>query len=141
MVKLRGPGGPTVAMARTAVRRMAPIRCCLPARHEDCFPATVHKHVDDLFQRRHCAYTVEMLGIPLPDRNQDRAFTWESTSHTLCIQKKLELSTCRTAINNELTERLSQVYTVVICRRDCKNTNPRDGEPGRFERGAQAQRR
>ena len=40
-------------------------------------------------RRRACVYTVEMLGIPLPDRNQNRAFTWESANHNLCIQKKL----------------------------------------------------
>ena len=65
-------------------------------------------------RRRACVYTVEMLGIPLPDRNQNRAFTWESANHTLCIQKKLELSTSRTAIPDELAERLSQIYTFVI---------------------------
>jgi hypothetical protein len=65
-------------------------------------------------RRRACVYTVEMLGIPLSDRNQNRAFTWESAIHTLCIQKKLELSTSRTAIPDELAERLSQIYTFVI---------------------------
>jgi hypothetical protein len=92
-------------------------------------------------RRRSCAYTVEMLGIPLPGRNRDRAFTWEGASRSLCIQKKLELSTSHTAIHDELAEHLSQIYRFVIWRRDCENTDPRDGEPGRFERGAQAQRR
>ena len=37
-------------------------------------------------QRRTCAYAVEMLGIPLRGRNQDKAFTWENASRILCIQ-------------------------------------------------------
>jgi hypothetical protein len=40
-----------------------------------------------------CAYAVEMLGIPLPGRHQNRAFTWESASRILCMRRKLELST------------------------------------------------
>ncbi len=48
-----------------------------------------------------CAYAVEMLGIPLPDRNHDRAFTWESASHILWMQRKSELSTCHAAIGNK----------------------------------------
>ncbi len=51
-------------------------------------------------RRRACAYAVEMLGIPLPGRNHDRAFTWESASRTLCMQRKRELSTCHAAIDN-----------------------------------------
>jgi hypothetical protein len=65
-------------------------------------------------RRRACVYTVEMLGIPQPDRNLNRAFTWESANHTLCIKKKLELSTSHTAIHDELAEHLSQIYTFVI---------------------------
>jgi hypothetical protein len=43
-----------------------------------------------------------MLGIPLPDRNRNRASTWESTNRFLCIKRKLGLSTCRVAkITNE----------------------------------------
>ena len=52
-------------------------------------------------RRRACAYAVEMLGIPLPGRNHDRAFTWESASRILCIQRKPELSTCQPAIDNK----------------------------------------
>jgi hypothetical protein len=44
-----------------------------------------------------CVYTVEMLGIPLPDRNGNGTSTWARTNHMLCIQRKLGLSTCRTA--------------------------------------------
>jgi hypothetical protein len=84
---------------------------------------------------------VEMLGISQPARNQNRAFTRESTSNILCIPRKTDLSTRHIAINDELAERLSQVNTVVIYHREGENTNHRDGEPGRFERGGQAQRR
>jgi hypothetical protein len=28
-----------------------------------------------------------MLGIPQPSRNQERAFTWESASHTCAYRK------------------------------------------------------
>ena len=50
--------------------------------------------------RRACAYLVEMLGIPLPGRNHDGAFTWESAVRILCTQRKLELSTCHAAVAN-----------------------------------------
>ena len=52
-------------------------------------------------RRRACAYAVEMLGIPLPGRNHDRAFTWENASRILCMQRKPELSTCHCAIANK----------------------------------------
>ena len=52
-------------------------------------------------RRRACAYEVEMLGIPLPGRSHNRAFTWESASRILCIQRKPELSTCHPAIDNK----------------------------------------
>jgi len=52
-------------------------------------------------RRRACAYAVEMLGIPLPGRNHERAFTWENASSILCIQRKPELSTCRAVIDNK----------------------------------------
>lgn len=52
-------------------------------------------------RRRACAYTVEMLGIPLPGRNQDRAFTWENVSRILCMQIKLDLSTRHAVINDK----------------------------------------
>jgi hypothetical protein len=51
-------------------------------------------------RRRACAYAVEMLGIPLPGRNHDRAFTWENASRILCMQRRAELSTCHAAIDN-----------------------------------------
>ena len=76
-----------------------------------------------------------MLGIPLPGRNHDRAFTWESASRILCMQRKLELSTCHAAIDNKWAERLSQVYPVVIRCQHREDTEPSDGEPGRFLKG------
>lgn len=63
------------------------------------------------------------------------AFTWESASRTLCMQRKPEFSTCHAAIDNKFAERLSQVYFVVIRRRNRENTEPRDGKPGRFLKG------
>ena len=52
-------------------------------------------------RRRACAYAVEMLGIPMPGRNHNRAFTWDSMSRILCMQRKPELSTCHAAISNK----------------------------------------
>ena len=49
-------------------------------------------------RRQACAHIGEMLGIVLPGRAHDRAFTWESTARTLCMEKKPELSTRRAAI-------------------------------------------
>jgi len=40
-----------------------------------------------------CAYAVEILGIPLPGRTRHKAFTWESATRTLCMQRKRKLST------------------------------------------------
>jgi hypothetical protein len=88
-----------------------------------------------------CVQTVEMLGIAQHGRNQNGAFTRESASNILCIPGNPDLSTRKITINDELAERLSQVNTVVIYHREGENTNQRDGEPGRFERGGQAQRR
>jgi hypothetical protein len=34
-----------------------------------------------------------MLGIALHGSAQNSAFTWENARHTLCMQRKLELST------------------------------------------------
>jgi len=82
-----------------------------------------------------------MLGIPLPSRIQGGRFTWEKRQSCLCMRRNLELSTCRAAIDDKWAECLSHVYPVVIRRRDCGKTENRDGEPGRFERGAQARRR
>jgi hypothetical protein len=39
-------------------------------------------------QRHHdCVRAVEILGIPLPGRAHDRAFTWESAGRSLCIRE------------------------------------------------------
>jgi hypothetical protein len=39
-----------------------------------------------------------MLGIPLPGRAGNRAFTWESAIRALWTEKKAKLSTRRAAI-------------------------------------------
>jgi hypothetical protein len=129
---VRGSGGPTVDDTEgTALRgRRAGTASLL----------SVHKLVDDL-----CATALDLCadggnaGDSATGRNQNRAFTWESTTNILCIKKKREFSTCHTGINDELAERLSQVYTVVIYRREGENIDLRDGEPGRFWKGSQAQ--
>lgn len=38
-------------------------------------------------RRRSCVCAVEMLGIPLPGRTHDSAFTWESATRSLCIRE------------------------------------------------------
>jgi len=48
-----------------------------------------------------CVCAVEMLGIPLPWRTREGAFTWESAGHALCMRRKPELSTCRVAIDDK----------------------------------------
>ena len=77
-----------------------------------------------------CVQAVEMLGISQHGRNQNRAFTRESASNILCIKKKPEFSTCHTGINDELAERLSQVYTVVINRREGETLTLETVSPG-----------
>ena len=57
-------------------------------------------------RRQACAHIGEMLGIVLPGRAHDRAFTWESTARALCIEKKLKLSTRHAAIAHKWAERL-----------------------------------
>jgi hypothetical protein len=52
-------------------------------------------------RRRVCAYAVEMLGIALHGHSHDRAFTRESASRILCMQRKPELSTCHAATGNK----------------------------------------
>ena len=49
-------------------------------------------------RRRACAHIGELLGIVLPGRARNRALTWESAIHALCIEKKTELSTRHAAI-------------------------------------------
>ena len=62
----------------------------------------VHKHVDDL-----CATALSLCthsgnaGDSAGWLRPNRAFTWESASHTLCTDRKLELSTCRAAISDK----------------------------------------
>jgi hypothetical protein len=52
-------------------------------------------------QHRACAHAVEMLGIPSAARPHIRVFSWENTTHTLCTQRKPELSTRRAAMPPE----------------------------------------
>jgi len=49
-------------------------------------------------RRRACAHIGEMLGIVLPGRARNRAFTWESAIRALCMEKEPELSTRHAAI-------------------------------------------
>jgi len=80
----------------------APIRYCLPARHRTAsYCLCTNMWITCAQRRRACAYAVEMLGIPLPGRSHDRAFTWESASRILCMQRKPELSTCHSVIDNK----------------------------------------
>ena len=92
--------GPLAGHAGTG----APIRYCLPATQATgllpCCLCT-NMWITCAQRRRACAYAVEMLGIPLPGRNHDRAFTWESATRILCIQRKPELSTCQPAIDKK----------------------------------------
>jgi hypothetical protein len=78
-------------------------------RHADPLPASrarergagfaVHNHVDHLCKTVPglCAHS-EMLGIPLPGRAGNRAFTWESAIRALWTEKKAKLSTRHAAI-------------------------------------------
>jgi hypothetical protein len=81
----------------------APSRCCLPAPATGLLPCCLCTNMWMTCAQRHraCAYAVEMLGIPLRGQNHDRAFTWESGSRILCMQRKLELSTCHAVIGNK----------------------------------------
>jgi len=49
-------------------------------------------------RRRACAHIGEMLGIVLPGRVRNRAFTWESAIRALWVEKERELSTRHAAI-------------------------------------------
>ena len=49
-------------------------------------------------RRRACAHIGEMLGIVLPGRARNRAFTWESAIHALWAERKAKLSTRHAAI-------------------------------------------
>jgi hypothetical protein len=82
-------------------RRADPVRPASPARGLlPCYLCT-NMWMTCAQRRRACAHTVEMLGITLHGRNHDRAFTWESASRILCMQRKPELSTCRVAIGDK----------------------------------------
>jgi hypothetical protein len=82
-------------------RRANPLMPASPARGLPSCCLCTNMWMTCAQQRRACAYAVEMLGIPLHGRNQDRAFTWESASRILCMQMKLDLSTCHAAINDK----------------------------------------
>jgi hypothetical protein len=121
---------------------LAPIRCRLAAGQRTALRCLCTNMWMTCAQRRQaCAYAVEMLGIPPPGRTGTGHFTWENASHILCIQGKLELSTRCAAINNYLAECLSQVYSVVIRRRNREALTLETMSPSASERGAQAQRR
>src|SRR5271157_1297079 len=49
-------------------------------------------------RRRACAHIREILGIVLPGRARNRAFTWESAIRALWVEKERELSTRHAAI-------------------------------------------
>ena len=49
-------------------------------------------------RRRACVHIGEMLGIVLPGRARNRAFTWESATHDLWTEKERKLSTRHAAI-------------------------------------------
>ena len=83
-------------------------------------------------RRRTCAYTVEMLGITLPSGNQNRAFTWESASHILCIERNWNYphTTPHEVINEPDVYRrfIWLLFDVGIV----KTLNPEESKPGRF---------
>ena len=85
----------TQAPARRSLLPASPATRLLPCR------LCTNMWITCAQRRRACAYAVEMLGIPLPGRNHERAFTWENASSILCIQRKPELSTCRAVIDNK----------------------------------------
>lgn len=63
---------------------------------------TVYIHVDYLCKTTPslCAWW-EMLGIVLPGRVHNMAFTWEDAVYALCIKKEPELSTRHAAKPHE----------------------------------------
>jgi len=68
----------------------------LPAgRQENVLPALLctTMWITCVKRRRACAHIGEMLGIVLPGRARNRAFTWESAIHALWTEKEPELST------------------------------------------------
>jgi hypothetical protein len=52
-------------------------------------------------QRRSCAQAGENAGDSGLDRAHDRSVNWKNTIHTLCMEKKLELSARHAAIAHE----------------------------------------
>ena len=73
----------------------------LPAsRHENVLQALlcITMWITCVKRRRACAHIGEMLGIVLPGRARNRAFTWESAIHALWTEKKAKLSTRHAAI-------------------------------------------
>ena len=135
---IRCPPSWAMAQARSA--------SCGPAasrehRHADALPASpagervigfaVHNHVDHLCKTAPglCAHW-EMLGIVLPGRARNRAFTWESAIHALWTERKAKLSTCHAAIAQKKAERLPQIYPAVIRGRNRRSMKPTNGDPG-----------
>ena len=103
---IRCPPSWAMAQARSA--------SCGPAasrehRHADALPASpagervtallcITMWITCVKRRRACAHIGEMLGIALPGRARNRAFTWESAIHALWTEKKAKLSTRHAAI-------------------------------------------
>ena len=72
----------------------------LPARHENVLQALLctTMWIACVKRRRACAHIGEMLGIVLPGRAGNRAFSWESAIHALWTERKAKLSTRHAAI-------------------------------------------
>jgi hypothetical protein len=102
------------AVVGDGIQAQARSASCVPAasrkhRHADPLPASRHENVLQALlcttmwitcvkRRRACAHIGEMLGIVLPGRARNRAFTWESAIRALWTEKKAKLSTRRAAI-------------------------------------------
>jgi len=73
---------------------------CQPTRQENVLSALlcITMWITCVKRRRACVHIGEMLGIVLPGRARNRAFTWESAIHALWTEKKAKLSTRHAAI-------------------------------------------
>jgi hypothetical protein len=74
----------------TASRKHRHADRCLPARHENVLQALLctTMWITCVKRRRACARLGEMLGIVLPGRARNRAFTWGSAIYALWTEKK-----------------------------------------------------
>ena len=99
----RGAWRPSVQRATSTVAAHRPRRrgCSRnPAGQENFSPALLctTMWITCAKRRRACAHIGEMLGIVLPGRARNRAFTWESAIYALWMEKERELSTRHAAI-------------------------------------------